>query len=40
MPLFAALRSGGKFVVIDHKSVDGAGWSVADTAHRMDANNY
>ncbi len=36
--LFAALRSGGKYIVIDHKSVDGAGWSVADTAHRIDAN--
>ena len=36
--LFATLRSGGKFIVIDHKSVDGAGWSVADTAHRIDAD--
>ncbi|MDG2090436.1 MAG: hypothetical protein P8J61_04910 [Gammaproteobacteria bacterium] len=36
--LFATLRSGGKFVVIDHKSVDGAGWSDADTAHRIDAD--
>lgn len=35
--LFATLRSGGKYVVIDHKSVDGAGWSVADTAHRIEA---
>ena len=35
--LFATLRSGGKFIVIDHKSPDGAGWSVADTSHRIDA---
>lgn len=35
--LYATLRSGGKFVVIDHKAPDGAGWSVADTSHRMDA---
>ncbi len=36
--LFATLRPGGKFIVIDHKSADGAGWSVADTIHRMDSN--
>jgi predicted methyltransferase len=27
--LYAALRSGGKYIVIDHKAVDGSGWSVA-----------
>ncbi len=36
--LFAALRSGGKYIVIDHKAEDGSGWSVADTAHRIDSN--
>ena len=36
--LFASLRPGGKFVVIDHKAADGSGWSVADTIHRMDSN--
>lgn len=36
--LYAALRPGGKYIVIDHKAADGSGWSVADTAHRIDAN--
>ncbi len=36
--LYAALRPGGKYIVIDHKAVDGAGWSVADTIHRIDAD--
>lgn len=36
--LFATLRPGGKFIVIDHKAADGSGWSVADTIHRIDEN--
>lgn len=34
--LFAALKPGGHFVVIDHSAVPGAGVSVARTLHRID----
>ncbi|MBN4053747.1 class I SAM-dependent methyltransferase [Haliea sp. AH-315-K21] len=36
--LYAALRPGGKFLIIDHKAQDGTGWSVAETIHRIDSN--
>ena len=36
--LFATLRPGGKYVVIDHRADDGSGWSAADTIHRIDKN--
>jgi predicted methyltransferase len=36
--LYAALRPGGKYVVIDHRADDGSGWSAADTIHRIDKN--
>ncbi|MGD2167281.1 MAG: SAM-dependent methyltransferase [Gammaproteobacteria bacterium] len=32
---FGALRSGGRYVVIDHKAPDGAGWSSAESVHRV-----
>ena len=35
--IFAALRPGGRFVVIDHKAADGSGWRDATTLHRIDA---
>ncbi len=34
---YAALRSGGRYVVIDHKAADGAGWSSAESVHRIGA---
>ncbi len=34
--VFAALKPGGVFLVIDHVSVPGAGWTVAKTLHRID----
>jgi predicted methyltransferase len=35
--LFAALKPGGRYVVIDHKAEDGSGWRDAGTIHRMAA---
>jgi len=35
--IFAALRPGGTFLVIDHKAEDGSGWRDAMTLHRSDA---
>lgn len=34
--IYEALRPGGKYVVVDHKAADGAGWSQASTIHRID----
>lgn len=34
--LFAALRSGGKYVIIDHKAEDGTGWTTTEALHRVD----
>jgi predicted methyltransferase len=34
--IFAALKPGGYYLVIDHRAVDGAGVSVTGTLHRMD----
>jgi predicted methyltransferase len=33
--IFAALKPGGIFLVIDHKAEDGSGWRDAGTIHRM-----
>lgn len=33
--LFDSLKSGGRYVVIDHKAEDGSGWRDAGTIHRM-----
>jgi predicted methyltransferase len=33
--LFAALRPGGTYLIIDHKAEDGSGWRDAATIHRM-----
>jgi predicted methyltransferase len=35
--VYGALRSGGRYVVIDHKAADGAGWSSAESVHRIGA---
>jgi predicted methyltransferase len=35
--LFAALKPGGRYVVIDHKAEDGSGWRDAESLHRMGA---
>ena len=35
--LFAALKPGGRYVVIDHKAEDGSGWRDAERLHRMGA---
>jgi predicted methyltransferase len=35
--VFAALKPGGRYVVIDHKSEDGAGWRDAESVHRIGA---
>jgi predicted methyltransferase len=35
--IFAALRPGGRFLVIDHKTDDYAGWNDAGALHRIDA---
>lgn len=35
--LFAALKPGGRYVIIDHKAEDGSGWRDAETLHRMGA---
>ena len=34
--VFAALKPGGRYVIIDHYAVDGADLSVADSLHRID----
>ncbi len=34
--IYAALKPGGVFLVIDHVSEPGAGWTVARTLHRID----
>ena len=34
--IFAALKPGGVFVVVDHASAKGAGFAVAQTLHRAD----
>lgn len=34
--VFAALKPGGRYVVIDHYAVDGSDLSVADSLHRID----
>ena len=34
--IYAALKPGGIFLVIDHAAVTGAGWTVARTLHRID----
>jgi predicted methyltransferase len=35
--VFAALRPGGTYLIIDHKAEDGSGWRDAGTLHRVDA---
>ncbi len=35
--IFAALKPGGTYLVIDHKAEDGSGWRDATTTHRIDA---
>jgi predicted methyltransferase len=35
--LYAALKPGGRYVVIDHKAEDGSGWRDARELHRMGA---
>ena len=35
--IFAALKPGGTYLVIDHKAEDGSGWRDAMTRHRIDA---
>ena len=35
--VFAALRPGGSYLVIDHKAQPGSGWRDATTLHRIDA---
>lgn len=34
--IFAALKPGGTYLVIDHKAEDGSGWRDATTLHRVD----
>ncbi len=34
--IYAALKPGGVFLVVDHVAAPGAGWSVARTLHRID----
>jgi predicted methyltransferase len=34
--IFAALKPGGTYLVIDHKAEDGSGWRDATTLHRID----
>lgn len=36
--VFAALKPGGYYVIIDHQAVDGSDLSVAHTLHRIDTN--
>jgi predicted methyltransferase len=33
--LFESLKSGGAYVIVDHKAEDGSGWRDAGTIHRM-----
>ena len=33
--LFAALKPGGKYLIVDHKAQDGSAWRDAGTIHRM-----
>jgi len=33
--LFAALKPGGRLLIVDHKAEDGSGWRDAGTIHRM-----
>jgi predicted methyltransferase len=35
--VFAALKPGGRYIVIDHKAADGAGWGDAESVHRIGA---
>jgi predicted methyltransferase len=35
--IFAALKPGGAYLVIDHRAQDGSGWRDAMTLHRIDA---
>ena len=35
--IFAALKPGGTYLVIDHNAEDGSGWRDATTLHRIDA---
>ncbi len=35
--IFAALKPGGIYLVVDHKAEDGSGWRDASTLHRIDA---
>lgn len=35
--IFAALKPGGTYLVIDHKAEDGSGWRDVSTLHRIDA---
>lgn len=35
--VFAALRPGGSYLIIDHKAQPGSGWRDATTLHRIDA---
>lgn len=35
--IFAALKPGGIYLVVDHKAEDGSGWRDAQTMHRIDA---
>ena len=34
--LFAALKPGGTYLVVDHQAEDGSGWRDAETLHRID----
>jgi predicted methyltransferase len=33
--LFESLKSGGRYLIIDHKAEDGSGWRDAESIHRM-----
>jgi predicted methyltransferase len=35
--IFAALKPGGTYLLIDHRAEDGSGWRDAETLHRIDA---
>jgi predicted methyltransferase len=35
--LFASLKPGGRYVIIDHRAEDGSGWRDAEQLHRMGA---
>jgi predicted methyltransferase len=35
--IFAALKPGGTYLIVDHKAEDGSGWRDAETLHRIDA---